>query len=71
MKKRFKRIIRFSCAAFTAGLLLMSAPPESAAFWRASNELLHDPTTAKRTKCYFVLKCNQVFICYRVSVLYY
>jgi hypothetical protein len=38
----FVQTIRFSCAAVTAGLLLMSSSPASAAFWGASNELLHD-----------------------------
>ncbi len=53
MKNRFRRMIRFSCAAVTAGLLLMSSSPASAAFWGASNELLHDPTMAKEGNTWY------------------
>ncbi|WP_438420364.1 glycoside hydrolase family 43 protein [Bacillus siamensis] len=53
MKNRFKRMIRFSCAAVTAGLLLLSSSPVSAAFWGASNELLHDPTMAKEGNTWY------------------
>lgn len=52
-KRRFKRLFHFSYAALTAGLLLTSASPASAAFWGASNELLHDPTMVKEGSSWY------------------
>lgn len=46
-KKTWKRFLHFSSAALAAGLIFTSAAPAEAAFWGASNELLHDPTMIK------------------------
>lgn len=52
-KKAFSGLLRFSCAALTAGAVMLSALPASAAFWGASNELLHDPTMAKEGNTWY------------------
>lgn len=54
-KKTWKRFLHFSSAALAAGLIFTSAAPAEAAFWGASNELLHDPTMIKEGSSWYAL----------------
>ncbi len=54
-KKTWKRFFHLSSAALAAGLIFTSAAPAEAAFWGASNELLHDPTMIKEGSSWYAL----------------